>query len=73
MYKTYPFHLCSFAGAVIAGIVLGHPLDYCVRAGLKASHLSLLSNNTIADNISHNELFTTDALHQWMDIKPTTF
>ena len=57
----------------MAGIVRGHSLDYSVRAGLKASYLSLLSSNTIADNISHNELFTSDALQHWMNIEPTIF
>ena len=57
----------------MAGIVRGHSLDHCVRAGLKASYLSLLSNNTIADNISHNELYASNALHQWMKIEPTIF
>ena len=57
----------------MAGIVRGHSLDHSVRAGLKASYLSLLSSNTIADNISHDELFTSNALHDWMNIEPTIF
>lgn len=61
----------SFTGAVIAGIVRGHPLDHSVRAGLKASYLSLLSNKAISNEISYNELFTNDT--HWMNIKPTLF
>lgn len=56
----------------MAGIIQGHSLDHSVRAGLKASYLSLLSSNTIANDVSH-KLFTSDALHDWINIEPTFF
>lgn len=57
----------------MAGMVRGYSLDHSVRAGLKASYLSLLSSSAISDDISHSELFTNDNLHHWMKIKPITF
>ena len=57
----------------MTGVVQGHSLDHSVRAGLKASYLSLLSNNTISNDILYDELFNIDSMHQWMDIEPTIF
>ncbi|XP_065898187.1 uncharacterized protein [Dysidea avara] len=62
----------SFVGAVMAGIVQGHSIDQSVRAGLKASYLSLLSKDTISHDVCP-EQFTVDITSQWIKTEPTVF
>ena len=56
----------------MAGIVQGHSIDQSVRAGLKASYLSLLSKDTISHDVCP-EQFTVDITSQWIKTEPTVF
>lgn len=47
-----PFSFCSLAGAIIAGIVKQRDTDCCVRMGLLAARLSLVSQHPIAPTLT---------------------
>lgn len=47
-----PFSFCSLAGAIIAGIVKLRDTDCCVRMGLLAARLSLVSQHPIAPTLT---------------------
>lgn len=47
-----PSSFCSLAGAIIAGIVKQRDTDCCVRMGLLAARLSLVSQHPIAPTLT---------------------
>lgn len=47
-----PSSLCSLAGAIMAGILQQRDTDSCVRMGLLAARLSLVSQHPIAPTLT---------------------
>ena len=69
MRSSYPVFfviLCSFVGAAAASIIRGYPLEVAVWAGLKAAHLSLLSDSAVSEDINPHQ-FEQLAVRSWAD------
>ena len=69
MGLSYPIFfviLCSFVGAAAASIIRGFPLEVAVWAGLKAAHLSLLSDSAVSEDINPYQ-FEQLAVRNWAD------
>ena len=69
MGSSYPVFfviLCSFVGAAAASIIRGFPLEVAMWAGLKAAHLSLLSDSAVSEDINPYQ-FEQLAVRNWAD------
>ena len=65
-YAIFFVIMCSFVGAAVASIIRGYPLEVAVWAGLKAAHLSLLSDSAVSEDINPHQ-FEQLAVRNWAE------